>query len=450
MIRTKVASVFWIALTAAVLLNGVQTSAQSAAASAGASAALTQPAKRFIIVFNFQGAGQLGVQLADSIRVRLAGLKDKELEIIDRLSAEEVTPAGGVGADLAQDKLADLLKTKAAAQVGIVGAVTKSGSEVKADVAVLDLSGKSPIYWRQTFSDSTERARGEIARQVVELLLKKSSWRPPEYGDEPEPKDFAAPLNLNGNFEGSTGWQKADNVTSFIVNDPRKDALGKVLRIFTDVDREKWLEYQQQLRLGQADPASAPKIGTVANKYETVAGLEGVHFRSEWIAAKPGQRYWLMADMKGKTDDFFFPKIFVKGFADFSGQPDAISDVSLNELKMSADQFAKLLPDKQKELIAADAKAHPDRYRREVYRWYLSCRDFDNTWKHFAAPFPPRGGLPANVQYLRIEVYAYWPPGEYLFDNVNLYADTAQKAPLSEEPSRTEHYKPTLTQPAGK
>jgi len=103
--------------------------------------------------------------------------------------------------------------------------------------------------------------------------------------------------------------------------------------------------------------------------------------------------------MKGKTAGIFFPKIFVKGFADFSAAADGLSDVSLHEMGISPDAFAKIPPAQRKKLIAADAAKNPDRHRREVYRWYLACRNEEGVWTHYAAPFPPRGGLPKVVQW---------------------------------------------------
>ena len=81
---------------------------------------------------------------------------------------------------------------------------------------------------------------------------------------------------------------------------------------------------------------------------------------------------------------------------------------------------------------------------KRSFRWYLACRNEEDVWKHYAAPCPPRGGLPANVQWLQIQVYAYWPPGEFRFDNVSLYKDPAQKAPLPEEPMRTPNVPRTM------
>ena len=124
--------------------------------------------------------------------------------------------------------------------------------------------------------------------------------------------------------------------------------------------------------------------------------------------------------------------------------------MSLNELKLTAGEFAKLPADRRKQLIKEDAQQHPDRHRREVYRWYLACRNKEDAWKHYAAAFPPRGGLPGNVRWLRIEVYAYWPPGAFLFDEVHMYKDPRQKSPLPAVKARTPHYREPSTQPAPK
>ena len=421
----------------------------TAACLAAATAEDAKPAPKFVIVFDFAG-GAHGRQLADSVRVRLRKHKT-EYSVIDRLTTADVTPTGGVTLKTPDAKVAALLKEQVGAHIAIFGRVEKIAGGARAEVRCVDISGKGkPIVWTEVFSDDTERARGEIARVVVEKLRGKTSWKPPETGDEGEPKTFGRTLNIGGDFEAraAAGWRRPDEVSMMFVGDPRPGRKGRVLRLFTDLDREAWLKYQRDLRLGKADPKNPPRIGTVDNKYATVAGLEGVRFSSKWIEAEPGQRYWLVADMKGKTAGIFFPKIFVKGFDDFSAVAEGLSDVSLNELKLSADDFAEVPPARRKAMIAADAKKHPDRYRRQVYNWYLACRNEEGVWKHYADPFPPRGGLPKNVKFLRIDVYAYWPPGEFLFDNVHLYKDPRQETPLSEEKPRTPSYKKPSTQPA--
>lgn len=417
---------------------------------------------RYVVVFDFACAERAayGAQLADSVRVRLR--RHGEYKVIDRLTTAEFAPEGGVSLATPDKKIIGLLKERIGAHLAVFGSVQKLGRNVRAEIRCVDASGSRPAAWTEAFSDDTERARGEIARRIVEAVRRRPEWKPPQYGDETVPKQFGKPLNLNGGFESAKlGWRGPDNVSTFIVADPRPGKKGKLLRIFTNLERDAWLKYQRDLRMGKADPDKPPTIGTVANKatpgrrpsqpgdlYATVAALEGVHYRSVWIPARPGWRYWLVADMKGRTAGIFFPKILVKGYADFSALADAISEVSLGEMKMTPDQFAALPRDRQDKLIAADAKAHPDRYRRVVYRWYLACRNEENVWKHYAAPFPPRGGLPRNVRWLRIEVYAYWPPGEYLFDDVHLYRDPRTTAPVAVERPRTPHYKPPSTQPA--
>ncbi len=395
------------------------------------------PAK-CVVIFDFASStseagkkDEYGGQLADSVRLRLR--QHDDCEVIDRFTTSEMAPPAGVSLKTADEEIIALLKDKFAAHVAVFGDVQKIGPSVRAEIRCVDISGDKPVAWTKAFSDHTERARGVVAMQIVEAVRGQAEWKPPEYGDETEPEKFGKPLNVNGDFEsGKAGWRMGpDNVTTFLVADPRADRRGKALRIFTDVERDAWLKYQRDLMLGKADPNNPPRIGTVANKYATVAGLEGVHYRSEWIEAKPGWRYWLVADMKGQTGGMFFAKIFVKGFADFSALADGLSESALAEMKMTPDEFAALPAEKQKQLIAADAEKHPERHRREVYRWYLACRNEQNTWQHYAAPFPPRGGLPKNVQWLRIDIYAYWPPGEYFFDDVHLYADPRVQSPAA-------------------
>ena len=422
--------------------------AMAALAPAGPEGTPARPCK-FVVVFDFAcpRSSGLGRQLADSVRLRL-GRHKGQYSVIDRLTTAEMTPAGGLPLSIPQARIVELMKQKWAVTVAVFGQLQKLGQMARAEVRCVDISGQQVVAWTKVFSAEGERARGLMARQIVEAIRGRAEWNPPEYGDEAEPKKFGPALNPNGDFESCpAGWQRPDNVSMKIVPDPRPGRAGHVLRLFTDLDREAWLKYQRDLRLGKADPAHPPRIGTVANKYATVAGLEGVHFRSGWIPARPGQRYWLVAEMKGKSAGMFFPKIFVKGFADFSALADGLSEVSLNEMKMTPQQFARLPVEQRKKLVSQDAARHPERYRREVYRWYLACRNEENVWKHYAAPFPPRGGLPRVVQWLRIEVYAYWPPGEYLFDDVHLYADPRQKAPLPEEKPRTPSYKPPTTRP---
>lgn len=364
----------------------------------------------------------LGEQLADSVRLKLR--RQQGWSVIDRLTTQDA--AGALDLNTSPEKIATLLADRLGAHVGLFGRVSRTGETTRAEIACVDLRKGARPVWSKVFTDDSQRARAVLARQIVEAVTGNELWRPPEYGDEPEPpaEKLGKPLNPNGTFDrGALGWDRPDNLSTFI--EPDGTRRGNVLRIKTDLQREPWLAYRRALRFGRANPADPPAVAE-DRSYSSVAGLEGVHFRSDWIAAEPGSRYWLMADVcpttaSGRADSMFFPKIFVKGFRKTPHARDGLPESALAELGLSPQQFAALPPAKQRELIDADAEKHPMRYVREVYRWYLPCRGEQGVWKHFAAPFPPRGGLPKHVEVLQIQIYCYWPPGEYLLDDVHLY-----------------------------
>ena len=400
--------------------------------------------KAYVVVFDFKtvpaggGKASYGAQLADSVRLKLRRHKTDGWDVIDRLSTQEFAKALGIETDL--KKVKAIMTDKLAVNVGVYGTVHKiAGGGVKAELRFIDLRDpKAPRIRASVFSNDTERARGVITTKIIEELVGKKEWRPPEYGDESEPKAFGKPLNANGDFEaGAAGWEPPDNAATFL--EPGPAGRGKVLRLQTDLERDKYIAYRRALRFGQTTPDKPPKLKRDTS-YASLAGLEGVFYRGQWIKATPGQRYWLIADMKGKTAGIFFPKIFVKGFRDWSARTTGLPEASLAERKMTARQFADLTPAGQRMLVAEDAKKHPKRYLRECFRWYLACRNEQDVWTHYAAPFPPRGGLPKNVEWLQVQVYAYWPPGAFRFDNVHLYKDPRQKAPLPEVKPRMPNF----------
>ena len=396
--------------------------------------------KIHVVVFDFACKdGDYGKKLSDSIRLRLA--RHKIFSVVDSLTTRDHLKSAGADAD--RKTIISLMKDKLLVTIGIYGTVSVNGREVTAEVACINFTNpEGHADWTKTFSDSTQRARGLIARGVVEKITGQAEWVPPQYGDEDEPanlKKSGKPVNVNGSFDlfgkKHTGWDAPDNAGTFIEDGPR--GRGKILRIRTDIERDKWYQYRRNLRMGLASPDNPPKLKRDTS-YGSVAGLEGVHYRSDWIDAKAGQRYWLTADKKGPG-----AKIFIKGFLDWSGQASGLPESSLARLGLTPEKFADLPREKQQAMIKSDARAHPERYRRECYRWYLNCGG-SGDWKHHAAPVPPRGGLPAHVRWIQIQVYCYWPPGEYLWDNVHLYKDPRQKAPLPEVNARTKNYK-TIT-----
>jgi TolB-like protein len=412
-----------------------------------AAEATSKPARRsvkvYVAVFDFlcKDNPEIGRQVADSVRLRLG--RHDELEVIDRLSTQEIS--GPQGADADKAKIIDMMGNRLGVNVAIYGTAAKNGADVRAEVRCIDLTNPDkPTEWTKTFSDGSERSRGEIARMIVEALTGQAEWKPPEYGDEKVPQKFGAPLNVNGDFEqGWKGWQRPDNCASFLEKGP--PGRGTILRIRTDLPNDPWLEYHRKLRLGLASPDNPPKLPRDTG-YGSVGGNEGVHYISDLIPATPGQRYWLVADVNPAAG-----KIFVKGYFDASADADGLPELSMVERKLTPEAFARMSPEQRKKLIQEDARKYPLRYLRECYRWYINCGNAvvgtdKEGWSHVAAPFPPRGGLPKLVggtrelKWLQIQIYPYWPAQEYRYDNVFLYKDPAQTAPLPEDKPRTPNF----------
>ena len=395
----------------------------------GASPAAAGGAQIGVVVFDFSG-GKRGAALAEKVRGRLR--RHREYDVVDHLTTRDFS--GPVALTAKTSRVRELMGMLACS-VALHGTVRGGGAGVQVDVKCVDLRNPAePGGWTASFSDATERALVLTAMRIVEKLRGEAEWVPPQYGDESEPKKLGKPLNVNGDFErGHRGWDAPDRVSTFLVRGSK--GRGKILRVRTDLARDPWLEYRRQLRLGQTTPARAPHIARDTS-YGSVAGLEGVHYRGMHIDATPLQRYWLAADHNGQGG----AKVFVKGFRDWSVEADGLPESSLAALGLTPEQFARLPAKRRKALIATDARRRPQIHRRECYRWYLNCKSARREWKHLAAPFPPRGGLAKNVQWLQVQVYSYWPPGEYLWDNVWMYKDPRRKRPVAEEKARTPNF----------
>jgi len=411
----------------------------SQAAAAEAPADADRPASgemihAVILDFASRSAPDYAKDMSDKLRIRLR--RHEEYDVVDQLTSAELARPMPADADLAAVRKL-VVETFACGQA-VWGTLEKSGPKVTVEACFLDVRNPDKdVHWKKTFADDTERAAGEIARRIVEAIRGEKEWVPPQYGDEEEPKAFdAPPLNVNGTFDaGKLGWEEPDRVGTFLVKGPA--GRGTILRVRTDLARDPWYEWRRKWRLGLANLNTPPNVPRDTS-YSCVGGLEGVHYRSDYIKAIPGWRYWLVADVISLGGSM----IFIKGFIDWTNPDDVdgLPERSLVERKLTAQSFANLPEARRREIIIADAKAHPERYRREVYRWYLNCGG-SGDWKHVAAPFPPRGGLMDRVQWFRIEIYSFWPPGEYFYDNVFVYKMPGLTAPVPEEKPRTPNYK---------
>ncbi len=199
---------------------------------------------------------------------------------------------------------------------------------------------------------------------------------------KPQAAQGLKPGNLvpNGGFEkGSKGvpasWQRPDGLTSFWVPAPKRK--GRCLKIDTDVLKEQYRERQKELKKRPVPPPPEKK-STAGKKYSTVAAVEGVAFYSDWIPVKPGVAYELLVDVRTERGSKA-PKVFVKGYVE-------------------------------------DPRRPPGYRRRVAYKKYLTCKA-SPSWRTFSMTFHPTARTP-RVKWIRVMLFAYWPPGVYYFDNV--------------------------------
>lgn len=200
-----------------------------------------------------------------------------------------------------------------------------------------------------------------------------------------DPKARAVNLVANGSFEKGTwtpeGWTKVDGLTSFWVG--RGDGKGKCLVCDTDVDEKQALAWMKRVQSGEVTAKDAPKkiSKEVSGQYGTIGAWEGVQVYSDMIPVKPKMRYRLTVDIKARWGGIFFPKAFVKAYAD------------------QTDEFTT--------------------QKRELSRAYLALRTKTQgkEWETFTRTFNPTLETP-TVRYMRVMLYSYWPLGKYYWDNV--------------------------------
>jgi hypothetical protein len=150
----------------------------------------------------------------------------------------------------------------------------------------------------------------------------------------------------------------------------------------TDVNQSEVHRRMREL-IADPDAPSWEKTPTRPPKYDTAAGLEGVSLWTEPIPAERGRIYRMSVSIKGRMDGMFFPKMFVRGYG-----------------------------------MAPNAKG--EKVQRKLYDTYLACRvGKTGKWHRFTQTFAPTDRTP-RVTEIRVMLYAYWPPGDYYWDDVEI------------------------------
>lgn len=347
-----------------------------------------------VAVLDFEAAGEatkdLGRHVALAIAVKLE--RQPGVVLFDRMSLREALEAPGATVTLSTEPAAVARIGREVLDAAIVvwGRIDRRGDAFTLRARALNLTGEKPdLYVDADFPAAGFREIPFAVQRIVNAIRRDADapdpaldWREPG-PTKPDPAVLARPnLVRNGDFEKGDKtpdhWEPVNGLTSFWVDAPGRP--GKCIMFDTDVNDEQWVAWNRKFTLGTTDPPPAPIRGRSA-KYETVAGLHGAWlYTLDYIPVEPGKTYRLSFDFRGPVaGETFFAKVFVKGYARFGDQ------------------------------------------KREVYRMYKACRTetAGREWEHFTRTFNPTALAP-TCRWMRVELFTYWPPATYYFDNIHL------------------------------
>ena len=362
-------------------------------ASAAAPAADTSPPPEgaVLIVFPFASPddGKTGRTFTDNLRLRAARLG---LVVVDDFSLKEAMAGLPMpGSETPAADVARILKDRVGARLALWGEVRRQGDALTMDVRGIDLDPPAdargqkaePLVLQKTYRAAEPQLVGPTQDDILADLsgLRKA----PVPVATPE-ADALVPtvgpeLVPNGGFEtggkSPDGWQRIDGLTTFWTDEGQT---GKGIQINTDVDEGQWRQWQERFKAGAgADEAPRP-IPTVEPKYNTVAASYGVAYDSDPIPVRSGKAYKVSLNYRGPGGEFFFPKLFIRGYGKVEGE------------------------------------------MRVVYDAYLALRSKTGgkawEWNVRIVEIPTDPVAP--VEFVRLKLYAYWPPATYLFDNVSM------------------------------
>jgi hypothetical protein len=235
-----------------------------------------------------------------------------------------------------------------------------------------------------------------------------------------------APVNLvpNGDFEkgkdSPDGWQQVDGLTTFWVDDPGKKR-GKVIKFDTDVLQSQGYEWWLKIAKGAKAKDAPKKKPTTPPKYDTLAGLDGVWYWSDYIPVEKGKSYWLTMDIKTEGPDVMTWLVGYekKGSTAFGADANA---------------FQEYLKEKTTGKPLDRARLFSSFINRYTYRGQLNARfskALPDGWRRYqrdTLAFSPTKMTP-KVKFVRVLVLPYWPPGVCYLDNVRLTEYSPEKKP---------------------
>ena len=368
------------------LLLALVAATGMAAPKAQAAEAKAQAESVVLIIFPFASPGddgKYGRQFAEALRLRgqrLGFVTVDWLSLKDAMGGEAMPGLDSKPADVAR-----ILKERLGATLGVWGEVRPEGEGVVLEARGLDLRRDTD---KLTVSKTCRAAEKQFVNPLEDQLLLELSGKAKKPVAEAHPEEDAKvptigpELVRNGGFElgdkSPDGWQKVDGLTTFWV--AGQGPAGKCIKIDTDIYETQWNDWKKKQKEGAPAAMAPEKIQPTGDRYDTVGGNYGVAYFSDPIPVKPGKTYKVSIAFRGLTADIFFPKLFIRGWADLHGE------------------------------------------KRSVYDAYLAlrCQTQGKEWEENVRLIKIPEDTKAPVEFVRLMIYAYWPPGTYYFDNVSM------------------------------
>ncbi len=262
--------------------------------------------------------------------------------------------------------------------------------------------------------NAKDRARGLM--RVMALLALLSMSRGRAMADDnvtiESPPPGSVNLLKNGDFEtpnadknGPANWQPVDNLVYHWHRDA-DTAHGRTIRIETDIAQSDAYAWWKKLFQEHGKLADAPaKVHD--ESYNSVAGLDGGFYASDLIAIKAGAAYKVYIDAKGPV-----AKVFIRGYE--KEVPLSFGD----EQPAVQEMFAVA---RGESTLTKEGKARKHRLRYAYQTWFaVGGADSWKTYTHKQPRHPNGRELTEDVRWIRIQIYPYWPPATYEFDNVKV------------------------------
>ncbi len=225
-------------------------------------------------------------------------------------------------------------------------------------------------------------------------------------------KPLSGNLIRNASFEKGKywpeGWDPVDRLGTHWMDGGTHGK--RYVRLYTKMLDAQWVLWNEKVlaivkearKKTEGKPQTLPKnplpdppkpVLSKPPYYDSVGGISGIHYRSDFIPCKPGAIYRFSVDARTDASGGPGPKVFIKGFIDQKRKTEGGAVVVL---------------------------------KRNAYRAPLNLKGCGKAWKRFAREFHPARskstfkGKPIQPEWLRVELYAYWTVGNYDFDNVRL------------------------------